>query len=431
MYSIDWAAVRAGRNTAVDTVDASSTAQPRATWLPRVSPVVWSLGFTSLLTDISSEMVSSVLPMYLVLFLRVSPAAFGLIDGLYQGFAVLVRIAAGFAGDRWRKHKLVAAVGYGLSAACRLAIIGVGSAWMGIAAIVAIDRTGKGVRTAPRDALISLSTPPRELARAFGVHRALDAAGAMLGPLAAFLILSTLGDAFDVLFVISFLVAILGVAVIVLFVGEANGPVETTAEASKGAVRSLLAEPRFRAIVFAAVPLSAATISDGFIFLMLQRQIGFSAGTFPLLYVGLQLVNFLLSAPSGRVADHLGRARVFIAGYALLLLSYFVVLMPFGAYTRLAICLVLLGAYYSATDGVLAAITSAMLPRESCGGGLSIVASATNLGRLAGSVAFGAIWNWWGLQYATGFFIMSLGCALAYAVFVLRPSHIEDDVATA
>ena len=430
MYNIDWAAIRTS-GTVTPAVETSAAPRPRAAWLPRVSPVVWSLGFTSLLTDISSEMVSSILPMYLVLFLRVSPAAFGVIDGLYQGFAVLVRIAAGFASDRWQRHKLVAAVGYGLTAACRLAILGVGSAWMGIAAIVAIDRTGKGIRTAPRDALISLSTPPRELARAFGVHRALDAAGAMLGPLAAFLILSTLGDAFDVLFVISFLVAVLGVAVIVLFVREADETADASVTGSAVGARQLLSESRFRAVVLAAVALSAATISDGFIFLMLQRQLGFSAGTFPLLFVGLSLVNFVLSAPSGRAADRLGRARVFLAGHALLLLAYFVILAPVGGYTRLALCLVLLGAYYSATDGVLAAITSAMLPRQLCGGGLSIVASATNLGRLAGSVAFGAIWNWWGLQYATGFFIMSLGCALVYAVFMLRPLRVEDDIATA
>jgi nitrate/nitrite transporter NarK len=147
---------------------------------------VWALGITSLLTDVSSEMVSSILPVYLVLYLGMSPLAFGVVDGLYQGAAALVRIAGGILADRWRRHKELAALGYGLSAACRRLIFVAGNAWTAIAGIIAIDRIGKGIRTAPRDALISQRTPSHSLATAFGVHRSLDAAGAMLGPVLTF-----------------------------------------------------------------------------------------------------------------------------------------------------------------------------------------------------------------------------------------------------
>src|SRR6476659_8776731 len=160
MYAIDWSAIF-GRSpsksaTPVGT-DTATAARPESrSFFSRISPTVWALGFTSLLTDVSSEMVASVLPMYLVLQLGISPVAFGVIDGLYQGMAALVRIVGGLLGDRWRRYKELASVGYGISAACRLLILAAGASWTTIAGVVAIDRIGKGLRTAPRDALISL-----------------------------------------------------------------------------------------------------------------------------------------------------------------------------------------------------------------------------------------------------------------------------------
>jgi len=145
---------------------------------PPVSPTVWKLGCTSLLTDISSEMVSSLLPVYLVLHLHMSPLQYGAIDGIYNGIAVVIlSLTGGYLADRTRRYKEVAACGYGMSALCKLLLLVVGAVWGWIAAVIAIDRLGKGLRTAPRDALISLSTPAPFLAGAFAVHRALDAGG--------------------------------------------------------------------------------------------------------------------------------------------------------------------------------------------------------------------------------------------------------------
>src|SRR4051812_20010348 len=197
MYNIDWARLlsRTSSPSARSTESGTST-QTR----PRVARIVWYLGITSFFTDVSSEMVSSILPIYLVLHLRLSPVAFGGIDGLYQGFAAVARLAGGFVADRWRNHKSVAAFGYALSATCRVGLLAAGNTWELLAATIAIDRTGKGIRTAPRDAMISLSTDRADLASAFGVHRALDAAGAMLGPFIAFVLFST-AAAFDAIFV--------------------------------------------------------------------------------------------------------------------------------------------------------------------------------------------------------------------------------------
>src|SRR5688572_350145 len=426
MYDVDWAAIRSGARAQPAEVP-EPLATNRSRWLPKVSPVVWSLGFTSLLTDISSEMVSSILPIYLLLHLHVSPAVFGIIDGLYQGVALLVRALAGFVGDRWQSHKAVAVFGYGLSAACRLALLGVGSVWTGIAAVVALDRTAKGVRTAPRDALISLATPPDELARAFGVHRALDAAGAMLGPLAAFAILVAIPAGFDVIFVASFCIALIGVAVIALFVHnpDRRGDVGRPA-LSAGSALSLLRDPFLRRLALSAGLLSLATVSDAFLFLALQQQVGFDAGMFPLLFVGIGLVNFVLSAPSGYLADRFGRVRVLLAGHAILWCAYATLALPGHDAIRLVVCLLFVGAYYAATDGVLAAVAAGVLPRELCGTGLSLVSTITNLGRLISSMLFGFIWAVWGLEAALAAFMAGLGLALVAGIIVLTRPRPDD-----
>ena len=150
----------------------------------RVGGTVLLLGTCSLLTDISSEMVSAVLPLYLVATLGFSPLQYGVVDGIYQGAGALVRVGSGFLGDRLSRHKLIATTGYGLSAVCKLGLAVVGGAWAGLGALILLDRTGKGIRTAPRDAMISLTAPKGELGLAFGVHRAMDTVGAMIGPLA-------------------------------------------------------------------------------------------------------------------------------------------------------------------------------------------------------------------------------------------------------
>src|SRR6478609_5176126 len=177
---------------------------------PRVARTVLLLGMTSLFTDISSEMVVTILPLYLIAVGGFSPLAFGVIDGIYNGAAALVGLASGFIGDRFRRHKEVATAGYGLSAVCKLLLATVGTALSAIGATVLMDRIGKGIRTAPRDAMISLSTPERQLGAAFGVHRALDTTGAMIGPLLAFGLLALAPLAFNSIFLVSFFIALIG-----------------------------------------------------------------------------------------------------------------------------------------------------------------------------------------------------------------------------
>ena len=381
-----------------------------------VAPTVLLLGLTSLFTDISSEMVSTILPLYLVYTVGLSPIAFGLIDGLYQGAGALVRVASGFVGDRFRRHKEVAVLGYGLSAVCKLAFVVVGGAVGALSAIIVLDRTGKGIRTAPRDAMISLSTPREELGTAFGVHRALDTTGAMIGPLVAFGMLAIAPGRFDAIFVVSFFIALIGLGILTLFVknhrDERAAEDDTKPPVSLRSAAGLLKSRNFSLLIGIGCALGFATISDGFIYVGLQHRLGFETRFLPLLYVGTSIVYMLLAVPVGKLADRFGRLRIFASGYILLLGLYATILVPDLSAVALVGCLLLFGAYYAATDGVLMAIASPLLPEETRGSGLAFVTTGTTLSRLFGSLAFGALWTFAGLNAAVVVFIVALSLGI-------------------
>jgi MFS family permease len=381
------------------------------------------LGLTSLFTDISSEMVVTILPLYLVYVGGFSPLAFGLIDGLYQGATALVSLASGYIGDRWHRHKDVATTGYGLSALCKLLLATAGTAVSAITAIVVLDRIGKGIRTAPRDAMISLATPPHQLATAFGIHRALDTTGAVLGPLVAFAMLTIAPLAFHSVFVVSFCVALVGLGILVLLVDPeraASAPAVPARTPSLRGTFALLAVPRYRALLLAGVALSLATASDAFVFLALQRKLDLGTSLFPLLFVGSSGAYMLLALPIGALADRIGRGRVLLAGYAMLAAVYAVLLMPGTGWPLLVAALGTLGAYYAATDGVLMALASAVVPEDLRGSGLALLGTATSTARLVASLLFGALWTLVGIDTAIACFGVGLLAALALAVLTLR-----------
>jgi MFS family permease len=393
---------------------------------PRVSRTVLLLGICSLLTDISSEMVAAVLPLYLLTQLGFTPLQLGIVDGLFQGAAAFVRLAGGYIGDRRRRHKGIAAFGYGLSAVCKLALAAVGTGFGAITAIVAVDRSGKGLRTAPRDAMISLSSRREDLGTAFGVHRALDTTGALIGPLVAFGLLALAPLAFDSLFIVSFCFAVAGVGVLVLLVREPERrptPAETDEPVRLRAAMALLRGGRFRALFVAATVLGLATTSDGFIYLALYRSLDLDATLFPLLFTGTALTFMMLAAPVGRLADRIGRGRVMIGGYVLLLGVYATLLGPSAGVPGMVVTLFMLGAYYAATDGVLMAFGSAHVPEALRGSGLALLGTAVSASRLVASVLFGALWTWQGIETALAVFAGGLVVAIAVAAVALRSSR--------
>jgi MFS family permease len=395
----------------------------------RVPRNVVALGMVSLLTDVSSEMVATVLPLYLVFSLGASPLVFGAIDGTYRGAAALVQVVSGFSSDRWRRHKEVAGIGYGLSALGKVALVAAGNTIGGIGAIVAVDRVGKGIRTAPRDALISLSSRRESLATSFGVHRAMDSVGAMLGPLVAFGILLAAPARFDAVFVVSTLFALLGLAVLVLTVqGRPERAPREGAAPSFRACAGLVRDPRFYPLLLAAAGLSVASVSDAMIYVGLQRTIDFEPAVFPLLFVITAVAFMGLAIPCGQLADRVGKVPVLLAGHALLFVVYGVLMLTSVGYGLLILCLVCLGGYFAATEGVMTALAGALLPEKLQASGIGILITVVSLGRLLSSVAFGALWFAIGLQSAILIFAVALLTAIAVAAPLLlraqrAPAH--------
>jgi MFS family permease len=379
------------------------------------------LGATSLLTDVSSEMVSTILPIYIVFALGATPLQFGIVDGIYQGATAFMRLLAGVAADRKGRHKPVAVAGYAISAVCKLGLLLVGSSLAALSAVVYVDRAGKGIRTAPRDAMISLSAHPKALGAAFGVHRAMDTMGAMIGPLLAFGLLAAAPRRYDTVFVVSFCFAIVGVAVISLLVRDVPAaPADPLSRrAAMTRALGLLRVPAFRNLTLAAAALSLATLSDGFLYLGLQNRIGFAPRYLPLLFVGTAIVFMVLAVPMGRLADRVGRGRVFVGGYVLLLCVYSSLLVSSISPFALVLYLAAFGTFYAATDGVVMALTSTLLPEELRASGMGLLTAVVASARLFGAVAFGALWTLGGVDVAVLAFAVILAAAIVWAVAVV------------
>ncbi|MFJ5028106.1 MFS transporter [Streptomyces sp. NPDC088560] len=413
---------RATRQTSADGAARPSAGRRRSV----VAPAVLALGAVSLVTDVSSEMVTAVLPLYLVTGLGLSPLGFGLLDGVYNGFSALVRLVGGHLADRGGgRHKWVAGFGYGLSALCKPLLL-VAHSLTPIGLVLAADRTGKGLRTAPRDALISLSSTPQARGRAFGVHRAMDTAGALLGPLVAFLILRATVDGYDAVFTVSFCVAVLGVLVLVLFVPGGRGDGGAGAGAVPGerptlsAALRLLGRSDLRRITVCALLLGLATVSDSFVYLLLQRRLGVPDRWFALLPLGTAGAFLLLAVPLGRLADRVGRWAVFLGGHGALLVAYALLLTSWHGAGLPYVVLALHGTFYAATDGVLMAAASEGVPEALRSSGLALVQTGQAMARFACSLLFGAAWTVWGDRAAlSGAAVALVGCA-AFALTV-RP----------
>jgi MFS family permease len=386
----------------------------------RVATTVLLLGVVSLLTDVSSEMVNAVLPLYLTTQVGLGLLAYGFVDGLYQGVSALVRIVGGYASDRNNQPKWVAATGYGLSALTRLAMLPA-HGFAAITGVVTVDRLGKGLRTAPRDALIADASDPSMLGRAFGVHRTLDTIGAAVGPLAAFALLALVPGGYSSIWVVSFAFAVVGVAVIVLLVPNRR----TRAAADRPPARQLLRDmvgPRLRRPLLATALLGVLTVGDGFLYLSLQKRDDFAATWFPLLYVGTNIAYLALAVPLGRLADRIGRAKVLIGGHVALITVYLTAGAPWGGVPWTLVSLLLLGVFYAATDGVLPALVSRLVPASARGSGIAAAQTVVAVARFASSVAFGSLWVTLGPSAGLLLVAVLLTAAVPVAAWLLRPA---------
>ncbi|WP_166874833.1 MFS transporter [Salinibacterium sp. ZJ450] len=414
----------------------------------RVSSVVITLGIVSMLTDVSSESVSAILPLYITGVIGLSMVAYGFLDGLYQGVSAVVRIGAGWVSDRGDQPKWVAFFGYGLSAIARVGLL-IATGFGALTAVITADRIGKGVRTAPRDAMISAASAPDDLGRSFGVHRMLDTVGAALGPLLAFVILLLIPDGYSTVFVVSLAFAVLGLAVLGLMVpgsrraaaaqvaaggavasAEGAAHAETAAELRPRFRWAQLRDPRLRRLLIAAGLLGLLTVGDGFIYLLLQSRGAFAAEFFPLLYVGTNVAFLALAVPLGRLADRIGRARLFVIGHLALLGAYVVAAIPVNGVAITVLCLLLLGAFYAATDGILAALASQFTPAAARATGIASAQTVVAMSRLVASTGFGLLWVVWGRESAITGIAVALALVIPAAALLLatprRPRSVAE-----
>ncbi|MFE6735669.1 MFS transporter [Microbacterium sp. NPDC057650] len=402
-----------------------SDAPPASHGTRTVSSTVVAFGIVSMLTDISSESITAVLPLYVTSFLGMSMIAFGFLDGLYQGVSALVRIAGGYTSDRLDQPKWVAFVGYAIAAVARVGLLfvsGLGS----LTAVITADRIGKGIRTAPRDAVITASSDPDNLGTSFGVHRTLDNIGAAVGPLLAFFILLLIPDGYGAIFVASLAFAMIGVTILGLFVP--NVRTRPRVEGPKG---EKTARPKFdwkvvtsgpmRRVLAAAGILGLLTIGDGFVYLILQDRSDFAAQWFPLLYVGTNVAFLTFAIPLGRLSDRIGRARVFVFGHVGLLGAYLIAASPIADIAATLLCLLCLGAFYAATDGVLAALAAQLTTPETRGTGIAAAQTVVAVSRFLSAAGFGILWFAIGREASMLIVSALLLVAIPLIALLLRP----------
>ncbi|MCP2245484.1 MFS transporter [Lentzea aerocolonigenes] len=376
----------------------------------KISATVIGLGVVSLITDVSAEMVTAVLPLYLVYGLGVGYLQLGAIDGLYTGATALLRLAGGHLADRLQRPKAVALFGYGLSALTKLGFPLAGSSVAGVGLVIGVDRAGKGIRTGPRDAMITLATPQDALGRAFGVHRALDTAGALLGPLVAFGLLSLLVMDYTSVFVVSFCFAVIAVVVLALFVRQPAG----TAVRRPGLSWNVVRDRQVRRAILLTALLGVCTVGDMFLFVGVQKSAGLPAGVLPLLPLVTALTFMLAAAPVGKLADRVGRWRVFLAGHVVLFAAYVLVAVSWGGWLAAALVLLGHGVFYACTDGVLMAHVGPLVPEQVRATGLAFVQTGQALARALGAVLFGVAAT--GLSLAPAFGVFAALLAVAVTV---------------
>jgi MFS family permease len=287
--------------------------------------------------------------------------------------------------------------------------------------VVTVDRLGKGLRTAPRDALITDASAPESLGRSFGVHRMLDTIGAAVGPVIAFAVLWAVPNGYSSVFVVSFAFAAVGFAVLVLFVPNRRTGRPGVRVRMRDLGRQITA-PALRRPMAAAALLGLFTVGDGFLYLSLADRDGLAALWFPLLYVGTNVAYLALALPFGRLADRIGRVRVFLAGHAALLLVYLVVGGPLGGLAGTLLALALLGTYYASTDGVLAAISGGLSAERTRGTGIAAAQTVVAVARFASSLLFGSVWMLLGRSEALLLAGLALLLAIGGSAWLLWPS---------
>ncbi len=368
------------------------------------------MGIVSFLTDVSSDMVYPILPIFLSEVLHSSPVFIGLIEGVAESTASILKVVSGWLSDKLGKRKFLVTLGYSLSSLGKPVLSVVTTGWQ-VLGLRFLDRFGKGVRTSPRDAMIADSTPPESRGLSYGFHRAMDSGGAVLGPLLAFVFLPLVHKNYRTLFLIASVPAVLSVLTLFLFVKEGRKIKEKVANLPS--LRLSTFHPKFKIFLVGAILFTLGNSSDAFLFLR-AKGLNVSVVYIPILWMVLNLVYALVSSPAGALSDKIGRKNLIVSG----LLIYVLVYVGFAFATQSIhawILFAIYGLYYGLADGTMRAYVADLVGEEKRAMAFGIYHGAIGLTVLPASLIFGWLWQSAGVSSA---FIFGAGLAfLALLIF--------------
>ena len=350
------------------------------------------LGLVSFFADISAEMVYPLIPLYLTAAFGATPVLIGIIEGIAESIASLLKVFSGYISDKYRHKKILAFGGYAAGLFYKLVLIFAGS-WLGILGARVLDRFGKGIRTAPRDVMVSESADPSQMGNAFGIHKALDMAGSALGILLAFLLLTSIGeDGYRQIFALS-MIPVIFALVMFAFIREKKEPrVVKPRERFWKKAKDLNGNLKLYLLV--AFLFTLGNSSNSFL-LLRAYDVGFSAANAILLYFLFNAVSALLSVPFGRFSDKIGRKKVLIAGY----LVFSAVYLGFAfAFSKPALigAFALYGVYTAMVAGVERALIAEIAPADLKGTMLGLHSTLVGIALLPASVIAGFLWGAFG-----------------------------------
>lgn len=343
------------------------------------------IGLVSFFIDMSTEMVYPIVPLFLTATLGATPALVGVIEGIAESIASLLKVFSGYIGDvRGGKKKLVFA-GYSASVLYKLLLL-LSTSWVGVLFARIIDRTGKGIRTAPRDALVAESAEGRNLGGSYGLHKMLDMAGSAAGAALAFLFVAT-GFQYSSAFVYSIIPAVIGI-MIIFFVRENKNAVPAGAKLS---LRGLKLSGRLKAYLAVIFMFCLGNSSNAFL-LLKAREGGFTAAQVILLYLIYLISSSALSIPFGKLSDRFGRARALVPGYAVYGLVY-IGFALFTGKTSLIVLFAVYGVYTALITGAERAYIAESSPANFKGTILGLYGMLQGIGLLLSSVIAGLLWD--------------------------------------
>jgi MFS family permease len=375
---------------------------------------VWFLGFTSLFTDSATEMIYPLLPVYLRQVLGASAVSLGIIEGVAEAVNSALKLASGWWADRRAHRRPIVIAGYTVSSSAR-PLIALTQTWPQVLLIRALDRTGKGIRGAPRDAMLARFATPATRGRIFGFHRAMDHTGAVIGPLVATALLLVFPERYRLLFALTAIPGALAVAML-FFVDEEQTPNRTpaspiTADADRSGAHERL-PPAFYGATAVILLFSLGNSADAFLLLRLGDALG-SATWIPLLWAALHVVKASLSTWGGSLSDRVGRKPVIAAGWGV----YAVVYVGFAISTSVlafVLWFLVYGIYFALAEGTERALVADLSPHGRRATAFGVYNASQGLGLLAASVMFGYLYDRFGAPVA-----FEAGAALAGVAAIL------------